>query len=290
MTLAGLGLILSYGAIQAQPSESTTSASPMSAPAKTQITADKIDMDKLSEAVGNFLGNNLKSLDFGFNFSKVSEGLMNAAANKPSPLSEKEYEEMVMVLQEKKFKEKSEINLKAADEFMSKNKSEAGVTEIVPGKLQYKVVRPGTGPVVDAHGSPEIHYTGKHIDGTVFSSSEEMGGPITIPLDQTLPGFSKGIAKMQEGGKYVLYVHPELGFGTTGQQMAPNELLIFEIEVVKAQSDKAKAPIAGIDLQNGDDEDDMSDDEDEDDDEDSDGYYNPNKASQAKTTVGATQK
>ena len=290
MTLAGLGLILSCGAIQAQLSESTTPASPMSAPAKTQITADKIDMDKLSEAVGNFLGNNLKSLDLGFNFSKVSEGLLNAAAGKPSPLSEKEYEEMVTVIQEKAFKEKSEANLKAADEFMNKNKSEEGIIEIVPGKLQYKVVKAGTGPLVDAHGSPEIHYTGKHMDGTVFSSSEEMGGPITIPLDQTLPGFSKGIAKMQEGGKYVLYIHPELGFGTTGQ-MPPNELLMFEIEVVKAQSDKAKAPIGGIDLQNGDDDEDVSEDEDEDeDDEDSDGYYNPNKASQTKATTSTTQK
>ena len=41
--------------------------------------------------------------------------------------------------------------------------------------------------------------------------------PITIPLDQTIPGFSKGIVGMKEGEKRRLFVHPDLGYGTTGQ-------------------------------------------------------------------------
>jgi peptidylprolyl isomerase len=44
---------------------------------------------------------------------------------------------------------------------------------------------------------------------------------------------------MKEGEKRRLYVHPDLGYGTTGQ-LPPNELLIFDIEVVKADSDDAK--------------------------------------------------
>src|SRR5262249_32953701 len=99
--------------------------------------------------------------------------------------------------------------------------------------------REGTGPAVESHSSPKIHYTGKYQDGTVFGTSEEMGGPITIPLDQTIPGFSKGITGMKEGEKRRLFVHPDLGYGTTGQ-LPPNELLIFDIEVVKANSDEGK--------------------------------------------------
>ena len=83
----------------------------------------------------------------------------------------------------------------------TKNKKEHGVVEVVPGKLQYLIIKEGTGATVEPHSSPKIHYTGKYQDGTVFGTSEEMGGPITIPLDQTIPGFSKGIMGMKEGEK-----------------------------------------------------------------------------------------
>ncbi len=123
---------------------------------------------------------------------------------------------------------------------MEKNKKKNEVIEVVPDKLQYTILKQGDGVVVEAHSSPKIHYTGKYQDGTVFGTSEEMGGPITIPLDQTIPGFSKGIVGMKEGEKRRLFVHPDLGYGTTGQ-LPPNELLIFDIEVTKANSDKAKS-------------------------------------------------
>ena len=141
-------------------------------------------------------------------------------------------------VQEHAFKEMSASNLKAANEFMEKNAKEKNVIEVVPSKLQYIVLQEGKGAAVDAHSSPKIHYTGKYQDGTVFGTSEEMGGPITIPLDQTIPGFSKGIVGMKEGEKRRLFVHPDLGYGTTGQ-LPPNELLIFEIDVVKANADES---------------------------------------------------
>src|SRR4029079_2074003 len=135
--------------------------------------------------------------------------------------------------------EMSTANLKSANDFMEKNKKESNVKEVVPGKLQYSILKEGNGATVDSHSSPKIHYTGKYQDGTVFGTSEEMGGPITIPLDQTIPGFSKGIVGMKEGEKRRLFVHPDLGYGTTGQ-LPPNELLIFDIEVVKANADDGR--------------------------------------------------
>lgn len=237
----------------------------------TKEESKPLDMKKLSEAFGNFIGKNLQTPGLSFDIEALITGIREGAAGKPSPLSEKEYEEMMTAVQEKAFKEMSANNLKAADEFMTKNKGDTGVIEVVPGKLQYIIVKEGNGEVVNAHASPKIHYTGKYKDGTVFGTSEEIGGPITIPLDQTIPGFSKGIAGMKEGEKRRLFVHPDLGYGTSGQ-LPPNELLIFEIEVVKAQSDdvKHKAVTGGAatskpsnDLLVDSDDDDEDDDEDE---------------------------
>jgi peptidylprolyl isomerase len=103
--------------------------------------------------------------------------------------------------------------------------------------LQYQIVKEGTGPEVKEHNSPQIQYTGKYIDGTVFGSSQDTGGPITIPLDQTIPGFSKGLVGMKEGEVRKIFVHPDLGYGKTGH-LPPNSLLVFEVELIKADNPK----------------------------------------------------
>ncbi len=264
VALTGLGILLGYCALQAIDEKSTTLNGDQSVPAQASLPenpADQskpIDMKKLSEAFGNFIGRNLKSPGLAFDLDSIVKGIREGSAGQPSPLTEKEYEEMMAAVQEKAFKEMSATNLKAANDFMEKNKGDKGIVEVVPGKLQYSILNEGTGATVEAHASPKIHYTGKYLDGTVFGTSEEMGGPITIPLDQTIPGFSKGIIGMKEGEKRRLYVHPDLGYGTSGQ-LPPNELLIFDIEAVKANSDDAKK---SGDSQDSDDEGD--DDEEED--------------------------
>jgi peptidylprolyl isomerase len=240
VALTSLGLFLGYSALQADDKSTLTeNRTTTAAPTNTAEKKDQIDMKKLSEAFGHFIGRNLQSPGLSFDLESIIKGIREGSAGQPAPLSEKEYEEMMAAVQEKAFKEMSSSNLQAANDFMQKNRQASGVVEVVPNKLQFQVLKEGTGPTVELHSSPKIHYTGKYQDGTVFGTSEEMGGPITIPLDQTIPGFSKGITGMKEGEKRRLFVHPDLGYGTTGQ-LPPNELLIFDIEVVKANSDEGK--------------------------------------------------
>lgn len=251
VALTSLGLFLGYCALQADDkyltSDDKTSNVTSTSANTTHVTGvtdstekkDQIDMKKLSEAFGHFIGRNLQSPGLSFDLESIIKGIREGASGQPSPLTEKEYEEMMAAVQEKAFKEMSTSNLKSANDFMEKNRQVNGVVEVIPNKLQYTTLKEGTGATVEPHSTPKIHYTGKYQDGTVFGTSEEMGGPITIPLDQTIPGFSKGITGMKEGEKRRLFVHPDLGYGTTGQ-LPPNELLIFDIEVVKANSDEGK--------------------------------------------------
>lgn len=214
------------------PKGPTTSATP--AAAETPV-----DMKKISEAFGHFIGRHLKSPGANFDLESVIRGLREGSEGKPAPMTDKEYEQMMTKVQKTAFEKVSQENLQKANEFIQKNSKETGVIEIKPGKLQYKLLNEGNGPVVEPNGSPQINYTGKFIDGTVFGSSEDNGGPITIPLGQTIQGFSLGIAGMKEGEKRRLFVHPDLGYGTTGH-LPPNSLLIFDIEVIKASSPDKK--------------------------------------------------
>lgn len=212
----------------------TATTTPQQATPK-QEAPQEIDIVKLSEAFGNFIGRNLNAPGIKFDLESIIKGIRDGANNKPSPLTDQEYESMMTQLQARAYTELASENLKAANQFLKDNLKAAKIVEIEPGKLQYTIVEAGNGPVVSEHASPLVKYTGKYIDGTVFGSSDDTGGPITVPLDQTIPGFSKGILGMKEGEKRKLFVHPDLGYGTTGH-LPPNALLIFDVEVIKADN------------------------------------------------------
>jgi len=219
-----------------------------------QDTTETVNIQQVSEAFGHFIGRNLKSPGVEFDIESLITGIRSGANGEAAPMSDQEYEQAMTLLQEQAYETLSHDNLEAANTFMEKNKTAEGITEIEPGQLQYMLLEEGDGPVVETHSSPMIHYTGKYIDGTVFGSSEEVGGPITIPLDQTIPGFSKGIVGMKEGEKRRLFVHPDLGYGTLGN-LPPNALLIFDIEVVKIDDGSENASLDEGDPESDDKED-----------------------------------
>lgn len=239
---------------------------------KATDATEEVDIKKVSEGFGHFIGRNLKSSGLNFDIDSFVQGIRDGIAGKPPALSDKEYERQMMLLQEKAFKRLSEDNIKAANDFLQKNAKETGVIEIEPGKLQYSIVKAGSGAEVKEGGSPQIQYTGKYVDGTVFGSSQDTGGPITIPLDQTIQGFSKGLKGMKEGEVRKIFVHPDMGYGTSGH-LPPNSLLIFDVELIKAESPE-KALI------NAADENYLDEDEDEDEDDDK-----PVKGSKDKDSV-----
>ena len=74
---------------------------------------------------------------------------------------------------------------------------------------------------------------------------------------------------MKEGEKRKLFVHPDLGYGTQGQ-LPPNALLIFEVEIVKADapSQISKLPALGQEKEDRELEEEMNDFDDDFDEED----------------------
>lgn len=218
----------------------TLTAETMTAPVSANVeTGDQLDMTKISEAFGHFIGRNLNAPGLKFDLESIIKGMREGAAGKPAPMTDQEYESAMTKLQARAIAQLALDNMKEANDFMIANAAKDKVVTIEPGKLQYMIIEEGTGPLVAEHAKPLINYTGKYADGTTFGSSEQVGGPITIPLDQTIPGFSKGLVGMKEGEKRRLFVHPDLGYGTSGH-LPPNKLLIFDIQVVKADNADAK--------------------------------------------------
>lgn len=212
---------------------------------KKQYTKEQLfapaSISKLSETYGHLVYKSLENPVLKLDFDAVMRGLQNAKAGKPAPMNEQEYEETINQLQEYAYEDLSNRNLKDAEKFLLDNKKKDGVKELEAGKLQYLVLQNGTGAVVTDELMPTIKYSGQYLDGTVFGSSESSGGPLSISLKQTIPGFREGILGMKVGEKRRIFIHPELGYGTSGQ-LLPNSLLIFDVEVTDVKPEPKEDP------------------------------------------------
>jgi FKBP-type peptidyl-prolyl cis-trans isomerase len=83
-----------------------------------------------------------------------------------------------------------------------------------------------------------VHYTGKFVDGRVFDSSLTRGEPLQFVLGagQVIQGWDVGIVGMKVGGKRVLSIPPELGYGAQDYGPIPGgSTLIFEVELLKVE-------------------------------------------------------
>jgi len=67
----------------------------------------------------------------------------------------------------------------------------------------------------------------------VFDSSYERGQPAAMPLKGLVKGWQEALQLMRPGDEWILYVPPELGYGSEGQgPIPPGAALIFRIELI----------------------------------------------------------
>ncbi len=106
---------------------------------------------------------------------------------------------------------------------------EKGVVKTESGLL-YKVVKEGKGDKVQSNQRAKVSYKGTLIDGTQFDANASA----TFSPTQVVKGFGEGLQLMQKGGKYILYIPAELGYGVRGggDKIPTNSTLIFEVEVL----------------------------------------------------------
>jgi peptidylprolyl isomerase len=104
--------------------------------------------------------------------------------------------------------------------------------------LQYKDLEVGSGPASQTGDAVSVHYTGWLADGTQFDSS--VGGqPFTVNLGAggVIAGWEEGLVGMQAGGRRILIIPPDLGYGEAGSPptIPGNATLVFEIVLLEIQ-------------------------------------------------------
>jgi len=91
----------------------------------------------------------------------------------------------------------------------------------------------GDGGVPVPGDSVEVYYRGTFLDGYEFESSTDRS--VTLPLDSLVAGWQEGLRSMQEGGKRVMILPPDLAYGSGGipGRIPAYATLVFEVELLQ---------------------------------------------------------
>lgn len=200
----------------------------------------KKENEKISYALGVQIGMSYKESHVALDPAALGKGFADALNEEPNLLTDDEIQEALQAYHrelneayQKKMQVQAEKNLEAGDAFLAANKTKEGVKTTASG-LQYKVITEGTGKQPKLEDKVTVHYRGTLIDGTEFDSSHKRGQPASFPVNGVIPGWQEAIPMMKEGAKWELYIPPSLAYGPrgAGEQIGPNAVLIFEVELI----------------------------------------------------------
>jgi len=109
-----------------------------------------------------------------------------------------------------------------------------------PEKLVIKDLKKGTGPEAQPGQTVTVQYVGVNFDGgKQFDASWDRGEPFSFPLGagQVIQGWDQGVQGMKVGGRRLLVIPPDLGYGPDGQPpvIKPNETLVFVVDLLGVQ-------------------------------------------------------
>lgn len=232
-------IVLGLAAAAAAWGQGSAASAPATPSAAGAQPPGKFTNEQLTEEFGWWLAKRLALTEVQFTPSErdsLVKGLGAALAGQPAPYDlEKagpQMNELMNSLQTNALSGMKSRNESEAAEKFAQLKNDKNVT-FTPSGLAYEIVTPGSGPYPSATDTVKVNYTGKLLNGQVFDSSAQHGGPAEFALNGVIPGWTEGIQKINKGGKIRLYIPANLAYGENGTQgIPPASALIFDVELL----------------------------------------------------------
>ncbi len=200
----------------------------------------RTEKEKTSYAVGAQTGADMRQFGIDVDPDLVARGFRDAYSGKKLLLSDQQMSEtvgninrMISAKGSEMMKQDAERNRQQGDAFLAQNGRKEGVKSL-PGGLQYKVLKMGTGRTPRVTDTATVNYRGTFVDGTEFDSSYRRGQPFTFQVNKMIKGWVEALQLMPVGSKWQLFIPPNLAYGEQGAPPAigPNTTLIYEVELL----------------------------------------------------------
>jgi FKBP-type peptidyl-prolyl cis-trans isomerase FklB len=259
--------------VKAQPAEAVADDADDAKAAEAAKVAAKAEAekllktpeDRLSYAVGVDIARSFKNGELDINVEVLARAVADELEDRALLMGDGEVMTTLAALrarlkalydkrQEEKQKSLAAQNKAKADAFLAKNTKAEGVVAL-PSGLQYKVLRQGAGESPTPMDRVTVHYRGAILDGTEFDSSyngPEFGGegsynrkqPRTFRVGDVIQGWQESLQRMKVGSKWQIWVPPHLAYGPhrRGPVIGPNDLLVFEVELLGIEKSKPPEP------------------------------------------------
>ena len=106
-----------------------------------------------------------------------------------------------------------------------------------PRKLVKEDIVKGKGPGAKPGDTVTVNYVGVNFsNGQEFDSSWDSGAsfPVQLGAGMVIEGWDKGLVGIRKGGRRMLTIPPEMGYGAEGYppDIPPNETLVFVVDAV----------------------------------------------------------
>ena len=212
-----------------------------------ESTTLKDEKDKVSYSIGLDIGNTFKKQKMDIDPTVLISGLKDGYSGNKPQMTEEEvkatmtaFSKSMMEKQANQAKEASAKNGAEGEKFLADNKSKEGVKTTASG-LQYKVLKEGSGESPKETDTVVTNYRGTLIDGTEFDSSYKRNEPASFPVNRVIKGWTEALQMMKPGAKYQLFIPAGLAYGErgAGQDIGPNQTLIFEVELLSVKKEEA---------------------------------------------------
>lgn len=203
----------------------------------TKLTAGKAQMSYASGvmAVRNFTKN-----DLAFDIELLIQGMRDALSGKELAMNEKEIRASMNTMQVNLRRnmalnqaQLSENNRKRGAEFLAAFKQKPDV-QVLGNGVAYRVLKAGTGPKPLETQSVVTIYRGASIDNVEFDATLA-GKTSTLRVNQVIMGWREALKQMPVGSKWEIVVPSQLAYGErgVGEMIGPNEVLVFEVELLE---------------------------------------------------------
>jgi FKBP-type peptidyl-prolyl cis-trans isomerase len=210
-------------------------------------TGGAADKSAASYSLGVSMGEQLRATGVSadaVSSERIAQGVRDGLAGKAKMTDADR--ERINKLVRSAYESAGDANHRAAAKFLAANAKKPDVVTTASG-LQYKVLTPGSGDSPKATDEVTVNYRGTLLDGTEFDSSYTRGQPATFPVNRVIPGWTEALQLMKPGGKYQLFVPPQLAYDLRARPgIPPGSMLIFDVELVSFKSPPATPPTPAL--------------------------------------------
>lgn len=236
-TIITLALPFCVLTLNAQIKAKTTTAKKTTTTVKKASSAVvfRSTLDSASYAFGNTMASSMKNDGLNsLNYELLVRGLKDAFGNATPLIPKEKSQTAINNLFVSVSKQKHGPAIAEGKAFLEKNKLQPGI-QVTASGLQYQIINKGTGIRPKATDTVLVNYRGTLLNGKQFDSSYDRKEPLSLPLNNVIPGWTEGVQLMQTGSKYKFFVPYNLAYGErgAGADIPPYSTLIFEIELLK---------------------------------------------------------